>query len=202
MTLHTLGILGEVPSGRVAEEARQLDCIHLVIQSEHSQGRALNKTKRFSCCSYGVRLRELMQCEVIHRKNLLTIPLQPAHLTLLLPFPSNCIVLYISKAMEWQQVHLIDDDDVSAIDSRSEEEFGRRTQEIRYSEIVGDKKRVNIHSQKYATRWDREFSPGVRHKLRQGSRPDQYDDIGSRTPSPSIQRRRRHSRRDPAPHYH
>ncbi len=117
--------------------------------------------------------------------------------------------------MEWQHARSIDDDDdddddVSATDLRSENENGRRTQEIRYSETVGDKKRINIHSQKYATRWDREFSPGVRQKLRQGSRPDRYDEIGhgyrsrllhrssSRTPSPPEQHRRRprsHSRR-------
>ncbi len=109
--------------------------------------------------------------------------------------------------MAWRQVHSIEeeeeDDDVSAIDLRSEKEIGRRTQEIRYSETVGDKERVNIHSQKYGTRWDREFSPGVRQKVRQGSRPDRYDEIGhgyssrllyrssSRTPSPSKQRRSR-----------
>lgn len=47
----------------------------------------------------------------------------------------------------------------------SGQEHGRRTEEVTFSETVGDKKRVNTHSQKYATTWDPGFSPEIRHKL-------------------------------------
>lgn len=95
-------------------------------------------------------------------------------------------------------------DGIEPLGLHSEHVHGRRTQEIRFSETVGDKKRVNIHSEKYATRWDPEFSPGVRHrkirrKLNQRvSRPAPYDEIGHRVdprvqhpPRPSPPRRRR-----------
>ena len=93
--------------------------------------------------------------------------------------------------MEWPPAHIratgrndtfYSRDGIEAIGLHSEQENGRRTQEIRYSETVGDKKRVNIHSQKYATRWDPEFSPGIRHRFQQAQvpRPGPYIEYSRR----------------------
>ena len=66
------------------------------------------------------------------------------------------------------------EDGIEPLGLHSEQAHGRRTQEIRFSETVGDKERVNIHSKKYATRWDPEISPGVRHRHHRVSRPAPY----------------------------